>query len=122
MAGIKFHPHMARHTYATELLKAGVSVMFVSQLLGHENLATTALYLHPSQEDAINQVKNIKFFEKDHKHMDSLKAGPKGTDRSDSSQYELLFLLAYTDFLDEKSRVDRNGHLEISRMPMGVLQ
>ena len=78
MAGIKFHPHMARHTYATELLKAGVSVMFVSQLLGHENLATTALYLHPSQEDAINQVKNIKFFEKDHKHMDSLKAGPKG--------------------------------------------
>ena len=122
MAGIKFHPHMARHTYATELLKAGVSVMFVSQLLGHENLATTALYLHPSQEDAINHVKNIKFFEKDHKYMDSLKTGPKGTDRSDSSQYELLFLLAYTDFLDEKSRVDRNGHLEISRMPMGVLQ
>ena len=104
-AGIKFHPHMARHTYATELLKAGVSVMYVSQLLGHENLATTALYLHPSQEDAINQVKNIKFFEKDHEHMDSLKAGPKGTARSTSNLSEPLkeqiFLVAYSDFLLE---------------------
>ena len=99
MAGIKFHPHMARHTYATELLKAGVSVLYVSQLLGHENLATTALYLHPSQEDAINQVRNIKFFEKDQKHKDSLKAGPKGTDRSKSAQSELLFLFSYADFL-----------------------
>ena len=120
-AGIKFHPHMARHTYATELLKAGVSVMYVSQLLGHENLATTALYLHPSQEDAINHVKNIKFFEKDHKHMDSLKTGPKGTDRSDAELSELLFLFSYADFINE-SREVKNGHLEISRMAMGVLQ
>ena len=77
-AGIKFHPHMARHTYATELLKAGVSVMYVSQLLGHENLATTALYLHPSQEDAINQVKNIKFFEKVQKPYGCAQSGSEG--------------------------------------------
>ena len=101
-AGIKFHPHMARHTYATELLKAGVSVVYVSQLLGHENLATTSIYLHPSQEDAINQVKNINFFgdnKKVQKNKDPLKAGPKGSDRSKSAQSELLFLFSYADFL-----------------------
>ena len=52
-AGVKFHPHMARHTYATGLLKRGVSVLYVSKLLGHEDLESTAIYLHPSQEDAI---------------------------------------------------------------------
>jgi integrase len=52
-AGVKFHPHMARHTYATGLLKKGVSVLYVSKLLGHEDLESTAIYLHPSQADAI---------------------------------------------------------------------
>lgn len=52
-AGVKFHPHMARHTYATDLLKRGVSILYVSKLLGHEDLESTAIYLHPSQADAI---------------------------------------------------------------------
>ena len=53
-AGVKFHPHMARHTYATDLLKRGVSILYVSRLLGHEDLDSTSIYLHPSQADAIN--------------------------------------------------------------------
>ena len=53
-AGVKFHPHMARHTYATDLLKRGVSVLYVSKLLGHEDLDSTSIYLHPSQADAIS--------------------------------------------------------------------
>ena len=53
-AGTKFHPHMARHTYATDLLKRGVSILYVSRLLGHEDLDSTSIYLHPSQADAIN--------------------------------------------------------------------
>ena len=56
-AGVKFHPHMARHTYATGLLKKGVSVLYVSKLLGHEDLESTAIYLHPSQADAIKAAK-----------------------------------------------------------------
>ena len=56
-AGTKFHPHMARHTYATGLLKKGVSVLYVSKLLGHEDLESTAIYLHPSQADAIKAAK-----------------------------------------------------------------
>jgi len=69
-SGIKFHPHMARHTYATELLKKGLSVFYVARLLGHEDLSSTQIYLHASQEDAIYEVSKIKLFEKDQNHMD----------------------------------------------------
>ncbi len=61
-AGVKFHAHMARHTYATELLKQGVDIFYVSRPLGHEKLNSTQIYAHPSQEDAINEAKKVKFF------------------------------------------------------------
>ena len=61
-AGVKFHPHMARHTYATDLLRAGVSVVYVSQLLGHEDLESTSIYLHPSQYEAIERARSVDLF------------------------------------------------------------
>ena len=61
-AAVKFHPHMVRHTYATELLKQGVSVYYVSKLLGHEDLSSTQIYLHPSQDTAIQEAGKVKFF------------------------------------------------------------
>ncbi len=39
------HPHILRHTRAIELLRRGVPVTIVQQLLGHATLSTTALYL-----------------------------------------------------------------------------
>jgi len=39
------HPHVLRHTRAIELLRAGVPVSVVQQLLGHAYLSTTAVYL-----------------------------------------------------------------------------
>lgn len=38
--------HALRHTYATELARAGVTVYDVSELLGHESIATTQRYVN----------------------------------------------------------------------------
>lgn len=47
-AGItmRVHPHLLRHTYATELLEDGYSLLEAQRMLGHEDLRTTAIYVH----------------------------------------------------------------------------
>ncbi|MBD3799222.1 MAG: tyrosine-type recombinase/integrase [Sulfuricurvum sp.] len=42
--GLKVTPHQLRHTYATELLNNGARIADVSELLGHESMATTQIY------------------------------------------------------------------------------
>ena len=45
-AGIakKVTPHVLRHTYCTTLLNNGADIMFIKELVGHEDINTTAKY------------------------------------------------------------------------------
>ena len=45
------HPHVLRHSRAIELLRAGIPVTAVQQLLGHAHLSTTAIYLRLSGQE-----------------------------------------------------------------------
>lgn len=46
-------PHMLRHTFASQLVMAGVSIYKVSKWLGHADVTTTQIYAHlaPVDED-----------------------------------------------------------------------
>ena len=52
-AGIPAHivPHQFRHTYGTEMLRAGVSFAAVMKLLGHKSPHMTLQYLEITQQD-----------------------------------------------------------------------
>lgn len=64
MAGIKAHPHMLRHTFATKLLREGkIDLPTLQNLLGHANINTTAIYTRATMQDLEKAVEILESLE-----------------------------------------------------------
>lgn len=56
--GRAIHPHILRHTFATNLMRT-CSIRIVQELLGHKNLSSTQVYTHPGMDDLKNAIEGI---------------------------------------------------------------
>jgi site-specific recombinase XerD len=59
--GRRVHPHLLRHTYGTWLYDEGVPLTTIQSQLGHDRLATTAIYAHASGKRAAEDVAGLSF-------------------------------------------------------------
>lgn len=60
--GVHLHPHLFRHTYAKQFLSDnGNDLVSLAQVLGHENLQTTARYSQRSEQQLVEAANRVTY-------------------------------------------------------------
>ena len=54
------HPHLLRHSFATDLLREAKNIRIVQRALGHAKLATTEIYTHIVDEELEGALKSFR--------------------------------------------------------------
>ena len=62
----KISSHTLRHSFATHLLEGGANLRAIQQMLGHESITTTEIYVHLDKEFIKSEIlnhhpRNMKF-------------------------------------------------------------
>lgn len=53
------HPHVFRHTRAMHMLEAGIPLVYIRDILGHENVTTTEIYAKVNVETKRKALENV---------------------------------------------------------------
>lgn len=54
------HPHLLRHTFATDLLRSTKNIRLVQKALGHASLSSTMIYTHIYDEELEEALKSFR--------------------------------------------------------------
>jgi site-specific recombinase XerD len=61
MLGVNMHPHTFRHSCAIYLIRNGVDLRRLQQLVGHSNIQTTTVYLQFRDQDLREVYNKVEF-------------------------------------------------------------
>ncbi|GAH91433.1 unnamed protein product [marine sediment metagenome] len=67
------HPHLLRHTYATQMLaREDINIDNLKSLLGHKAISSTEVYLHTLPKDLHKKIRGKKDIEQKQKDLNNL--------------------------------------------------
>jgi integrase/recombinase XerD len=61
LIGKHVHPHSFRHSYAINMVRHGVDIRRLQQVLGHASMSTTAVYLQFNDKDLQDVYAKVPF-------------------------------------------------------------